>query len=704
MTPTIIITIISITTLIALALLLKGLIGYQSSNHTHCKKCKYNLNNLNTQINNTTNCPECGVNITLKKSTQQGLRKKQAKFITSAIIILITTLTPTIYIITTNTDLNPYKPLWLLNSELNASDTQTADNAFQEIITRIQSKKLTTHDALTYANQIKNYNDTPKSILPEKQIKLLYVAIDSNIIPPNNLTSKVVPIILNLQNNHSKPWHNFLGDTILLIQNQKTLPPKQWQQFYQNLCTHNLLINNTLPLNAKSITYKMPRTNIRAFTDGLHWKNATSFFTPTQKNPRIYYGIEIKPQKWTINNQTIHTPDPKGVFSFGGLGFTSKGESRDTFDLKKHFPISPLKIGKNKITTKIKYRISKIGPNENLVIFNKSYTFTPTVIPAPQIKINQITDIETQNALFKSLQNIYVSLTPKEYTQINNKHDLIFSLDLKNMPITFSFDLYIKYNKEKPLFITKLYVNKNKKLNSAHFSKLFTNLPFKPNQNVHIILIPNKKHAINSADNVTEIFGSPIIFKNIPVRFIKNRNSISYDDKKPNYTYKPQIYNPKDTVNNNTFKIPPKKQKPFNPHLFFRNLMLETHNYKNEKLDSPRYQFALNINRKDVPLDISYRITIKPKNKPEIYLATISIKQSANIVSSGSSRSIPQLKNLTHTDIILTPLHPKQTKRNIKSPHIWHTPLILKNVKIQHRDKYDPSDRYYPQQANPTQK
>ena len=112
-TITIITTLLICVILLSLGLIIKGLIGKRISTDTHCKKCKYNLSAITSKT-----CPECGCDTTKLKSTQKGLRQKQKPYLIIGLLLLTLFTVPPLYLVTTSINLNPYKPVWLLNQEM----------------------------------------------------------------------------------------------------------------------------------------------------------------------------------------------------------------------------------------------------------------------------------------------------------------------------------------------------------------------------------------------------------------------------------------------------------------------------------------------------------------------------------------------------------------------------------------------------------
>ena len=211
--------IITLTFILAIYLIITGRKGKLTSTHIHCTNCQYSLHKLQ----DAKNCPECGANLTNEYATQQGLIKKSKTKIIIGLTLIILTIYP--FISPNTNSLNKFKPQWWLNQELASSNTQTADNARKELITRINNKTLTKQDALAYIHSLENIAQNPNQTYPKHHTQILYVLLDSNLITTKQIKTRIIPAILKLQK-RKKAWAPILGTTARLLHQQKHFTKK----------------------------------------------------------------------------------------------------------------------------------------------------------------------------------------------------------------------------------------------------------------------------------------------------------------------------------------------------------------------------------------------------------------------------------------------------------------------------------------------
>ena len=322
MHPTTAITIIATLTVIALALLIKGLRGKIISTDPHCKKCKYNISNLNTQVNKATNCPECGHDITNPNSTQPYLRTKQKRYITAAILFTLLIITPFTTGSIININFNPYKPFTWLNQELHYNTNNTKYLAKLELFSRIQKNKITNKQAMHYFNIIKQYgNETYQTKnpmrTPEAHYEIFYYLAENNLYTKQQINQNILPTLLKHQTNYARSWHPALGNTILLFHQKNLIPQKSWLKFLENSIEHTTYISTRprISQDQKSTTYKLNINQAKAFNTK---SGLVSFIKTNSLNPLSHPTIEYHEQTLShkINDKPVH--------------FNTKSQSNDT--------------------------------------------------------------------------------------------------------------------------------------------------------------------------------------------------------------------------------------------------------------------------------------------------------------------------------------------------------------------------------------
>ena len=531
MTPTIIITIISISTLIALALLLKGLIGYQSSTHTHCKKCKYNLNNLSSP----TNCPECGQDITTQNTTQLGLRKKQPKLITSAILLLLTIYIPTTYLATTTKNLNPYKPIWWLHTDLRNPDQNIIDLAAKELYPRIQKNKLNNKQVTQYLSPIQKYADTPNTTSPDTYIKLLLVAADSNLYTSDQIQNQIIPFILKIHKNSTKTFNPLLGEALLIFKHQNLTTKKQWTTFLENTLVYIITIKKTIPHNSKNLPNRLKMEPSKGYITQAQYPSYTSYFTPKIKYQRPIFIVDYEYTKWVINQQKIKFKRRYGTSTLTHPRNSQTHVSSTIVFTSNKTNQNIIVQGNNTSNITLRYTL-KTQDGNTFHTFTKTHK-NITLGLAPKQPVVKLSSPENLNQ--KVLNAVhYFGLYPPLPESARPKQGQ-YQIVINSNPITFSFDAYCKTKDNKLLYIFAFVSEKSNSLSST--TPWLTTNKYKPiaGDIIDIVLVPNLRHAERSVKNIRKIWGKPIIIKNCKV---EEKYTTPYFKQNSPEGFNPQFY------------------------------------------------------------------------------------------------------------------------------------------------------------------
>jgi len=132
--------------LFGLLLLVLGVRGRRIDDHPLCRKCKYDLvGTADLQAN----CPECGSELSRSRATRFGNRKRKRKTLVLGLLIFTTSLTGSGFLVLAhakNFDWYPYKPLWMLSSELTTNvsplSPRIPNRAQMEVIKRLKDDEL----------------------------------------------------------------------------------------------------------------------------------------------------------------------------------------------------------------------------------------------------------------------------------------------------------------------------------------------------------------------------------------------------------------------------------------------------------------------------------------------------------------------------------------------------------------------------------
>lgn len=112
MSPVLLIAAILAVALPPTGLLVFALRGRRIDDHPLCRSCHFDLTGL---PETSTQCPECGKNVTAPGAIRIGHRQTRiglALTSAAALALSLLTLAAIIYALLTSADLSPYKPLW----------------------------------------------------------------------------------------------------------------------------------------------------------------------------------------------------------------------------------------------------------------------------------------------------------------------------------------------------------------------------------------------------------------------------------------------------------------------------------------------------------------------------------------------------------------------------------------------------------------
>ncbi len=113
-----------------------GFRGRRLNDHPVCRKCRFDLFGL---PNDAARCPECGRDITTRRSTRVGVRKRRPVMLTLGVLLLVVGLGlggVFTWSRARNVDWNPYKPTWLLLWETGTSNAARLDGVINELHAR----------------------------------------------------------------------------------------------------------------------------------------------------------------------------------------------------------------------------------------------------------------------------------------------------------------------------------------------------------------------------------------------------------------------------------------------------------------------------------------------------------------------------------------------------------------------------------------
>lgn len=123
--------------LAGLALLTLGLRGRPVNDHPHCRRCTFDLSGLT----NAGTCPECGAPLAGPRAIRIGTRSRAPRLLILGTMFTLVSALPLIaYVVMESaiTNFNPYKPWWMLRSDLAGPSPAASDAAAKELLARLQ--------------------------------------------------------------------------------------------------------------------------------------------------------------------------------------------------------------------------------------------------------------------------------------------------------------------------------------------------------------------------------------------------------------------------------------------------------------------------------------------------------------------------------------------------------------------------------------
>ena len=143
--------------LLGIALLTLGLRGRRVDDHPFCRRCRYDLSGLGEKPET---CPECGRDLTKRRTVRFGRRRKRPLLIAPGAALLLAGLIGAGVVAwpaARDFDWNTIKPVWWLKREALGGATATADAARTEIYRRLVRDDLS-------ASQARDLADTALSL------------------------------------------------------------------------------------------------------------------------------------------------------------------------------------------------------------------------------------------------------------------------------------------------------------------------------------------------------------------------------------------------------------------------------------------------------------------------------------------------------------------------------------------------------------
>ena len=133
---------LGLTAAIGLLLCIWCLRGKRIDDHPVCRKCGYDLSGATEPYDK---CSECGADLTANRAIRIGNRKKRigSAVVTGAVVLIAAVL----FVMTMinafgNSNLNAYKPFWLLKLEATSTVFGPNDQALDELLLRTQTGSL----------------------------------------------------------------------------------------------------------------------------------------------------------------------------------------------------------------------------------------------------------------------------------------------------------------------------------------------------------------------------------------------------------------------------------------------------------------------------------------------------------------------------------------------------------------------------------
>ena len=252
--------------------------GLPIDKHPVCRRCRYDL--IGSPKPYTT-CPECGADLTARKSTAIGNRKrKPGPAVVAGFISLVSTalLATILFSVATRVNLNPHKPFWLLQLEATTPSLNSNGHELDELLAR-----------------------TKKGSLSAAQLDSL---MDS---------------VLQEQANTAIPWDETWGDLFAELFTQGVGTPQQHEQYALKIYEYQANTRPSIPIGY-DVHVSARRTAKRGQGDKTHFYYAE-------------YGDRIEIDGLTLD-RTHHGRSGGGAAASGGStgGGTGFHTNKPPFD------------------------------------------------------------------------------------------------------------------------------------------------------------------------------------------------------------------------------------------------------------------------------------------------------------------------------------------------------------------------------------
>lgn len=475
----------------------------------HCKKCNYNLQGLQS-----TQCPECGLNLT-PSNIVQGQRHRRPTLAVFAIFLLLLGVTATLLSQSERIQkINwyAYKPAAWVIADLKSSDTALYDRAWNEISNRIEGHRLSADQELqlrsTGIEVVANSNPGTKNDL----LDYLFARYD-DLSPPQR--DVVFDELVRLCFSQSLPFGSARIDDLY---DRMLISPSQ----------ENRLIETALKVQAGSsrslmTDYFVTTLGNRATRNQLTPAQRERFFNQAmtislQVRPVVYagdtlpYRIEVNGNAphggWCSTNRVIDVQiDDKTVEHLGQHGWTfgfasaAGGGEIDVSQPGKHVL---------KIIQEVAAYASETDPPPPPAAWQKTVTLTApfTVLPAAdKSKIELNTDPATASALRSAItfdQNSFYG------------NQAAVTVQIRSCPANISFAVFARLDgKEYNFGNVTCKVGKSNNIVLASPKEF----PAKgPSKNVDLLFRPNPAWARHTVD-LFQIWSGELTFPDVPLAY-----------------------------------------------------------------------------------------------------------------------------------------------------------------------------------------
>lgn len=128
--------------LVGAILLAIGLRGRRLDDHPVCRKCRFDLHGVYPALQR---CPECGRDLGRRRAVRSGARARRRWAVAAGALLLLISLAGIVgggYVAARGTNLNPYKPAWMLAMDARRDEAGKAGAAINELIARMDAEEL----------------------------------------------------------------------------------------------------------------------------------------------------------------------------------------------------------------------------------------------------------------------------------------------------------------------------------------------------------------------------------------------------------------------------------------------------------------------------------------------------------------------------------------------------------------------------------